>query len=67
MAHQVPCIFDYPLRHPVPETLLGVDYINEHLGRLLVEFDFLGRFESRTCMGVLERSGPDHVDLHQPL
>lgn len=67
MAHQVPCIFDYPLRHPVPETLLGVDYINEHLGRPLVEFDFLGRFESRTCMGVLERSGPDYVGLLQPL
>lgn len=67
MVHKVPRIFDYPLCHPVPETLLGVDYINEHLGRLLVEFDFLGRFESRTCMRVLERSSPDYVDLLQPL
>jgi len=63
MAHEVPCVFDYPLCHPVPDTLLGVDYINEYLRRLLVESDFLRRFELDACIGVLERSSPDYVDL----
>lgn len=63
MAHEIPVIFDYPLCYPVPETLLGVDYINEYLRRLLVEFDFLGRFEPDACVRVLERSSPDYVDL----
>lgn len=63
MAHDIPCVFDYPLCHPVPDALLGVDYINEYLRRLLVEFDFLGRFESRARVRVLERSSPDYVGL----
>lgn len=63
MAHDIPVIFDYPLCHPVPEELLGVDYINEYLRCLLVEFDFLGRFEPDACVRVLERSSPDYVDL----
>ncbi len=63
MAHEIPCVFDYPLCHPVPETLLGVDYINEYLRRLLVEFEFMGRFEPEVCVPVLERSSPDYVGL----
>ncbi len=63
MAHEIPVMFDYPLCRPVPETLLGVEYINEYLRRLLTEFDFLRRFEPEACMRVLERSSPDYVDL----
>jgi hypothetical protein len=63
MAHDIPVVFDYPLCHPVPETLLGVDYINEYLRRLLVEADFLRRLDVRQCVRVLERSSPDFEDL----
>ena len=63
MAHEIPVMFDYPLCHPVPETLLGVDYINEYLSRLLIEADFLRRFEVDACVRVLERSSPDFEDL----
>lgn len=63
MAHEIPCSIDYPLCHPVPESLLGVDYINEYLRRLLVEADFLCHFEVDACVRVLERSSPDYVDL----
>lgn len=63
MAHEIPCVFDYPLCHPVPESLLGVDYINEYLRRLLLELDFLRRFEPGVCAQVLERSSPDYIDL----
>jgi hypothetical protein len=63
MAHEIPIMFDYPLCHAVPETLLGVDYINEYLRRLLVEADFLRHFEVDACVRVLERTSPDFVDL----
>lgn len=63
MAHDIPVVFDYPLCSPVPETPLGVDYINEYLRRLLVEGDFLRRFDVDECVRVLERSSPDFEDL----
>jgi hypothetical protein len=63
MAHEIPCSIDYPLCHPVPEDLVGVDYINEYLTRLLLEADFLGHFELDACVRVLERSSPDYVEL----
>jgi hypothetical protein len=63
MAHEIPIVFDYPLCHPVPETLLGVDYINEYLMRLLGEADFLRRFDVDACVRVLECSSPDFEDL----
>lgn len=63
MAHEIPVMIDYPLCHPVPETLLGVEYVNEYLRRLLIEFDLLSRFAPSACVRVLERSSPDYVDL----
>ncbi len=63
MAHEIPCVFDYPLCHPVADELLGVDYINEYLRRLITELEFLQRFEPAACMYVLERSSPDYVEL----
>ena len=63
MAHEIPCSIDYPLWHPVPGSLAGVDYINEYLRRLLLECDFLRHFELDACVRVLKRSSPDYVDL----
>jgi hypothetical protein len=63
MAHEIPIVFDYPLCHPVPETLLGVDYINEYLRRLLAEAGFLRRFDVDECVRVLGHSSPDFEDL----
>ena len=63
LAHEIPVMFDYPLCHPVPDELLGVDYINEYLRRLLIEADFLRCFEVGACKRVLERTSPDYVDL----
>lgn len=63
MAHEIPVMFDYPLCHPVPESLLGVEYINEYLRRLLTEFDFLRRYPAEACVRVLARSSPDFVEL----
>jgi hypothetical protein len=63
MAHEIPTVFDYPLCHPVPETLLGVDYINEYLRRLFIEADFLRRFDADACVRVLGCTTPDFDDL----
>jgi len=71
MAHEIPCSIDYPLCHPVPESLLGVEYVNEYLRRLLVEAEFLGRFEFDACVRVLSRSCPDYfgllINLYEPV
>jgi hypothetical protein len=71
MAHEIPCSFDYPLCQPVPESLAGVDYIVEYLRRLLIEADFLGRFEPAECMRVLTRIQPDYsellINLYEPV
>jgi hypothetical protein len=63
MAHEVACDFDYPLCHPVPETLAGVDYINEYLRRLLTETAFLRRFDRDACVRVLTATSPEYVEL----
>lgn len=63
MAHVIPVSIDYPLCHSVPETLPGVDYVVEYLRRLLMEADFLRRFDLGACVDVLEHSSPDYVGL----
>jgi len=70
-AHEIPCDIDYQLCHPVPETLLGVDYIIEYLRRILIEQDFLRRFEPALCIGLLDAYYPDYkgllINLYEPI
>lgn len=63
MAHEIPVVFDYPLCHSVPETLVGVDYVNEYLRRLLLEADFLRRFGRAACERALASTSPDYIGL----
>ncbi len=63
MAHEIPCSVDYPLCHPVPESLQGVDYIAEYVRRLLIEARFLQHFGIRAIERVLEKASPDHIEL----
>ena len=71
MAHEIPISFDYQLCHPVSDELLGVDYINEYLQHLVIENDFLGRFEPKTCKRLLAASCPDYegllINLYEPV
>lgn len=62
-AHEVPCDIDYPLAHPVPETRFGVDYVTEYLERLLIENDFMQRFELDRCKALLCRVHPEYREL----
>jgi len=70
-AHEIPCDIDYQLCHPVPETLLGVDYIIEYLRRILIEQDFLRRFEPALCIRVLNAYCVDYkgllINLYEPV
>ncbi|NLT14978.1 MAG: hypothetical protein GXY05_11610 [Clostridiales bacterium] len=61
-AHEIPCILDYPLAHPVDEALLGVDYINEYLRRLVIENEFCGRFETAAVTALVRSVTPDFKD-----
>jgi hypothetical protein len=71
MAHEIPCTIDYPLCHPVAESLVGVDYINEYLRRLILEGDFLRRFELGSCVRILASTCPDYrgllINLYEPI
>lgn len=70
-AHQIPCDIDYQLCHPVPEILQGVDYVNEYLRHILIESDFLRRFDSKRCVQLLQSYCPDYkgllINLYEPV
>lgn len=71
MAHEIPCMIDYPLCHPVSESVAGVDFVNEYLRRLLVEFEFVQRFDLASCLRVLAGTCPDYhgllINLYEPI
>lgn len=52
-AQEIPCSIDYQLFLPVPETLVGVDYVLEWLRRLCIELDILSRFDAAAVHTVL--------------
>jgi hypothetical protein len=61
-AHEIPCMLDYPLAHPVDEALLGIDYINEYLRRLIIENEFCGKFNPETVTALLKSIVPDYEE-----
>ncbi len=69
--HQIPCDIDYPLCHPVPETLQGVAYVIEYLRRVRLESRVLGRFDQVLVRRLLTGSSPDYrgllVNLMEPV
>lgn len=58
-AHQIPCMIDYQLARPVPETLLGVDYVSEYLRRLQLENELLARFSPAELRGFYALLSPE--------
>ena len=55
----------------MPETLRGVDYVNDWLRRLCLEQNFLDRFDPALVRAVLDRSCPDYrgllINLYEPI
>ena len=62
-AQEIPCSIDYQLFLPVPETLVGVDYVLEWLRRLCIELDILSRFDAAAVHTVLSEFRPDYQTL----
>ncbi|MDL2217037.1 DUF6179 domain-containing protein [Christensenellaceae bacterium OttesenSCG-928-M15] len=69
-AHDIPCMIDYPLLHPV-ERRLGLEFIEAYLGCLLFENAFLSRFEPAKRISLYEAYVPDYaaqiVNLCEPV
>lgn len=70
-AHAVPCDIDYQLCRPVPENLLGVEYVNEYLRRIIIENGFLRRFPKGRVTELLESYCFDYngllINLYEPV
>ena len=70
-AQEIPCDIDYPLCHPVSESLQGAAYVCEYLRRLNVETAFLRRFPASLLSLVYERiylgDGGILVNLYMPV
>jgi hypothetical protein len=62
-AQEIPCSFDYPLCQPVSEEVLGAEYMQDYLRRLLAESAFLRVFSAETLRALYENYYIDYVDL----
>ncbi len=70
-AHQIPCDIDYPLCHPISDSLLGIAYINEYLCSLNIEECFLRQFDTARCNRLLAHRYPDYrgllINVYEPI
>lgn len=62
-AHNIPCDIDYQLCHAVKESLQGIEYINQYLGRIIIENDFVRSFEKNRVESLLESYCSDYIGL----
>lgn len=63
LAHQIPCMIDYPLALAVDDALRGVDYILEYLRRRLWEDTLCGCFPPSRLEALLEAHSPGWREL----
>lgn len=61
-AHDIPCMIDYPLAHPVDESLLGIEWISEYLRRLIIENEFCGFFDAGIITALLRSAAPNYQE-----
>ena len=62
-AHHIPCDIDYQLCHAVKESLQGIEYINQYLGRIIIENDFVRSFEKNRVESLLKSHCSDYIGL----
>lgn len=71
LAHLIPCDIDYQLCHAVKESLQGVEYINQYLGRIIIENGFIKKFEKNKAESLLSSYCSDYkgllINLYEPL
>ena len=70
-AHDIPADIDYQLCHPVSEKLLGIEYVNDYLQRLLVENRFIACFDIKKVKLLLNCYCRDYrgllINLYDPV
>ncbi len=70
-SHIIPCDIDYQLCHAVKDNLKGVEYINQYLGRIIIENDFVRSFEKSRVESLLESYCSDYkgllINIYEPL
>lgn len=70
-AHLIPCDIDYQLSNPVPDSLLGIEYFNDYLRRIIIENNLLRRFETGTVIRLLCSYCTDYegllINLYEPV
>lgn len=62
-AQEIPCSFDYPLCQPVSDALLGAEYMQDYLRRLLAENALLLAFPREALLSLYETYYIDYADL----
>lgn len=69
-AHQIPCDIDYQLCRAVPDELHGIEYLNEYLSRIMIENEFLRKFDEHLVIRLLKSYCPDYkgllINLYEP-
>jgi len=70
-AQTISCDIDYQLCHAVEDSFLGIEYINEYLRRVIIENDFIRRFDHDKAVSLLEKYCPDYrgllINLYEPV
>ncbi len=71
LAHDIPCSIDYQLSQPVSERLLGIEYINEYLRRIIIENEFITHFDRYNAISLFEKCFPEYkvllINLYEPV
>ena len=62
-AQEIPCSFDYPLCQPVSDALLGAEYMQDFLRRLLAENTLLRALPREALLSLYGRYYVDYADL----
>lgn len=71
LAHIFPCSIDYQLAVPVSEELLGIEYINEYLRRIVAEGLLMKSFPKENIVRLLETYCGDYraqiINMCEPI
>lgn len=60
---EIPCSFDYPLCQPVSDSLVGAEYMQDYLRRLLAENTLLRALGREALLALYQRYYLDYADL----
>ena len=70
-AQSIPCDIDYQLCNHMNESWQGIEYINQYLGRIIIENDFVRKFEKNLVESLLNSYCSDYrgllINLYEPV